>query len=134
MRHQRPRPRALRLTGEAAEGTVLDASFPADGVRRARVWVGEGRGGGPDRAAPGHRLPARGDRPRRGDAAARREGRDGHTAERLGVTSDPRAVADAVVEPAEAGATAVILRPTSDEPDPEGFVRLAAEQVRPLVP
>lgn len=58
----------------------------------------------------------------------------GHTADRLGVTCDPRAVADAVVEPAEAGATAVILRPTSDEPDPEGFVRFAAEQVRPLVP
>ncbi|MEV5227834.1 LLM class flavin-dependent oxidoreductase, partial [Streptomyces albidoflavus] len=52
----------------------------------------------------------------------------------LGVTGDARAVADAVVELAEAGATAVILQPTSDEPDPEGFVRFAAERVRPLVP
>lgn len=43
-------------------------------------------------------------------------------------------MADAVVELAEAGATAVILQPTSDEPDPEGFVRFAAERVRPLVP
>ncbi|MEU1065897.1 LLM class flavin-dependent oxidoreductase, partial [Streptomyces albidoflavus] len=52
----------------------------------------------------------------------------------LGDTGDARAVADAVVELAEAGATAVILQPTSDEPDPEGFVRFAAERVRPLVP
>jgi len=35
---------------------------------------------------------------------------------------------------AGAGATTVVLQPTADEPDPEGFVRFAAEQVRPLVP
>jgi hypothetical protein len=28
---------------------------------------------------------------------------------------------------------AVILQPTSDEPDPEGFVRFAAAEVQPLV-
>ncbi|MFC9019941.1 LLM class flavin-dependent oxidoreductase, partial [Streptomyces albidoflavus] len=36
-------PRTLRLTGEAADGTVLDASVPADGVRRACALVAEGR-------------------------------------------------------------------------------------------
>lgn len=35
-------PRTLRLTGEAADGTVLDASVPADGVRRACALVAEG--------------------------------------------------------------------------------------------
>ncbi|GAB2443514.1 hypothetical protein GCM10027162_43360 [Streptomyces incanus] len=30
---------------------------------------------------------------------------------------------------AEAGADSVILQPTGDEPDPEGFVRFAAEEV-----
>jgi len=28
----------------------------------------------------------------------------------------------------------VIIQPTGDEPDPVGFVRFVAEQVRPLVP
>jgi hypothetical protein len=35
---------------------------------------------------------------------------------------------------ADAGADTVVLQPTADEPDPEGFVRFAAEEVRPLVP
>ncbi|NUS30617.1 MAG: LLM class flavin-dependent oxidoreductase, partial [Streptomyces sp.] len=52
----------------------------------------------------------------------------------LGVAGDAGAVAKAVQRLAEAGADAVILQPTGDEPDPEGFVRFAAEEVRPLVP
>jgi hypothetical protein len=43
-------------------------------------------------------------------------------------------VAAAVRRLAEAGADTVVLQPTGDEPDPEGFVRFAAEEVRPLVP
>jgi hypothetical protein len=27
----------------------------------------------------------------------------------------------------------VVLQPTADDPDPEGFMRFVAEQVRPLV-
>jgi hypothetical protein len=42
-------------------------------------------------------------------------------------------VAEAVRRLAEAGAGTVVLTPTADEPDPEGFVRFAAEKVRPLV-
>ncbi|NUS27087.1 MAG: LLM class flavin-dependent oxidoreductase, partial [Streptomyces sp.] len=36
-------PRTLRLTGEAADGTILTASTTADGVRRARQLIDEGR-------------------------------------------------------------------------------------------
>jgi alkanesulfonate monooxygenase SsuD/methylene tetrahydromethanopterin reductase-like flavin-dependent oxidoreductase (luciferase family) len=43
-------------------------------------------------------------------------------------------VADAVQRWAEAGADTVVLQPTVDDPDPEGFVRFVAEDVRPLVP
>lgn len=50
------------------------------------------------------------------------------------VAGDAGAVAKAVERLAEAGADSVILQPTGDEPDPEGFVRRAAEEVRPLVP
>ncbi|MFG2887294.1 hypothetical protein ACGFYV_34260 [Streptomyces sp. NPDC048297] len=52
----------------------------------------------------------------------------------LGVAGDAGAVADAVRRMADAGADTVVLQPTADEPDMEGFVRFAAEEVRPLVP
>ncbi|WP_203218239.1 hypothetical protein [Nocardia brasiliensis] len=42
-------------------------------------------------------------------------------------------IADAVRALAEAGADTVVLQPTGDEPDPEGFVHFVAEQVRPLL-
>ncbi|MFE1201662.1 LLM class flavin-dependent oxidoreductase [Streptomyces sp. H23] len=129
-------PRSLRLTGEAADGTVLTANTPPDGVRRARRLIDEGRaaaGRGDDAhkvvvyllaatgAGAGERL--------RGELVA--EGVADVPG--LGVAGDAQAVADAVRRLAEAGADTVILQPTGDEPDPEGFVRFAAEQVRPLV-
>ncbi|MDH6487628.1 LLM class flavin-dependent oxidoreductase [Streptomyces sp. SAI-127] len=129
-------PRTLRLAGEAADGTVLTAATPPEGVRRARLLIDEGRhkAGRTDR----HRivvylLTATGP-----DAAARlrAELTDEGVADvpDLGVAGDAGAVAKAVQRLAEAGADTVVLQPTADEPDPEGFVRFAAEDVRPLVP
>jgi len=130
-------PRTLRLSGEAADGTVLTASTPPDGVRRARRLIDEGRASA-GRGADPHEivvylLTATGP-----DATARL--RTELTAEGvasvpdLGVAGDAGAVAKAVQRLAEAGADTVILQPTADEPDPEAFVRFVAEHVRPLVP
>ncbi|MCI3246044.1 MULTISPECIES: LLM class flavin-dependent oxidoreductase [Streptomyces] len=131
-------PRSLRLAGEAADGIVLTASTTADGVRRARGLVDEGREAA-GRSADPHEvvvylLAATGP-----DAAARlraellkEEGPDPDPT--LGVAGDAGTVAKAVERLAEAGADTVILQPTGDEPDPEGFVRFVAEEVRPLVP
>ncbi|MEU9648016.1 LLM class flavin-dependent oxidoreductase [Streptomyces sp. NPDC048110] len=129
-------PRSLRLTGEAADGTVLTANTPPDGVRRARRLIDEGRaaaGRGDDaHTVVVYLLAATG-------AGARERLRGELVAEGvadvpgLGAAGDAQAVADAVGRLAEAGADTVILQPTGDEPDPEGFVRFAAEQVRPLV-
>ncbi|MFI1013158.1 LLM class flavin-dependent oxidoreductase [Streptomyces sp. NPDC020965] len=128
-------PRSLRLTGEAADGTILDASVSADGVRAARLLIEEGR------AAAGRTGPhpvvvylhaATGP-----DAAARLAaelGRWGGDPTGLGVAGDAAAVAEAVQRLADAGADTVVLQPTADDPDPEGFIRFTAEQVRPLVP
>lgn len=130
------RPRSLRLSGELADGTVLDAAHPPAAVRRARALIDEGRAlagrddhhelvvflnaaTGPDAAQRLHReLVAWGlqDVPE------------------LGAHGDAAAVARGVQALVEAGADRVILQHTADEPDLEGFVRFTANEVRPLVP
>ncbi|MBQ1094484.1 LLM class flavin-dependent oxidoreductase [Streptomyces sp. B93] len=129
-------PRTLRLAGEAADGTLLTSATSADGVGKARVLIDEGRAsaGRTDAhrvvvyvlAATGPGAEAR----LRAELAA--EGLA--DVPELGVAGDAGAVAKAVRRYAEAGADTVILQPTADEPDPEGFVRFVAEDVRPLVP
>ncbi|MGA5117366.1 LLM class flavin-dependent oxidoreductase [Streptomyces pseudogriseolus] len=130
-------PRTVRLTGEAADGTILTADTSADGVRQWCGLIREGRvaaGRDPD----AHRvvvylLTATGDGAHerlRSELAAEGHGADAG----LGVAGDAQAVADAVRRLTEAGAGTVVLQPTADEPDPEGFVRFAAEEVRPLLP
>ncbi|MEU2424469.1 LLM class flavin-dependent oxidoreductase [Streptomyces sp. NPDC007851] len=131
-------PRTLRLSGEAADGTVLTAATSPDGVRQARGLIEEGRlaaGRGADE--PHHvvvyLLTATGpDAPARLRAELVAEGLD--SVPDLGVAGDADTVAKAVQRLAEAGADTVILQPTGDEPDPEGFVRFTAQEVRPLVP
>lgn len=129
-------PRTLRLAGEAADGTLLTSATSPDGVRKARGLIDEGRASAGRTDA--HRVvvyvlaatgPGAGARLRAELAA---EGLA--DVPELGVAGDAGAVAKAVRRYAEAGADTVILQPTADEPDPEGFVRFVAEDVRPLVP
>ncbi|MGW3950683.1 LLM class flavin-dependent oxidoreductase [Streptomyces sp. NPDC004752] len=129
-------PRTLRLAGEAADGTILTSATPPDGVRRARRLIDEGRaaaGRGGSHHVVVYLLTATG-----ADAAARlraelaAEGLE--SVPDLGVAGDAGDVAEAVRRLVAAGADTVVLQPTGDEPDPEGFVRFAAEEVRPLVP
>ncbi|WP_369214399.1 LLM class flavin-dependent oxidoreductase [Streptomyces flavofungini] len=130
-------PRSVRLTGEAADGTILDASTPPDGVRRARRLIDEGRraAGRTERKHPVvvYLHAATGpDARARLDAELRR---DGHQdVPDLGVAGDAEDVAKAVLRLAEAGADTVVLQPTADEPDPEGYLRFVTGQVAPLVP
>ncbi|MBT2365490.1 hypothetical protein J7E88_09195 [Streptomyces sp. ISL-10] len=51
-----------------------------------------------------------------------------------GVAGGAGAVAKAVQRLADARVDTVVPQPTADEPDPVGFVRFVAEEVRPLVP
>ena len=134
-------PRSLRLCGELADGTILTAGTTPDGVRQARRLVDDGRAarGGPADGGPAgpphlmtvYLLAATGPgAAERLDAEVRGSG--GDPAE-VGVAGNAHAVADAVVRYADAGADAVVLQPTADDPDPEGFVRFVAGEVRPLV-
>ncbi|MDF5752581.1 LLM class flavin-dependent oxidoreductase [Spongiactinospora sp. TRM90649] len=129
-------PRTLRLTGEAADGTIVVAGIPPERIREARRLVDEGRAeagrSGPHpivayfHAATGPGASAR------IDAELERENHTSPKAE-ISVAGDAQAFAEAVQRLTEAGADSVIFQPTADEPDLEGFVRFIAEEVRPLV-
>lgn len=128
-------PRTLRLSGELADGTILDSSVTPDGLREARRLIEEGR------AAVGRVDPhplvvylqaitGPGAPERLAKAISREEATPGSAV----VAGDAEAIAAAVHSWAQAGAATVALYPPSDEPDPQAFVRFIASQVRPLVP
>jgi alkanesulfonate monooxygenase SsuD/methylene tetrahydromethanopterin reductase-like flavin-dependent oxidoreductase (luciferase family) len=105
-------PRTLRLSGEAADGTILVAGTGPDEVRHARLLIAEGQAAAG--RADAHRLVV-------------------HLAV---VGRDAAHTAAAVRGLAEAGADAVILQPSPEQADLdhfERFVRFATEQVRPLL-
>jgi alkanesulfonate monooxygenase SsuD/methylene tetrahydromethanopterin reductase-like flavin-dependent oxidoreductase (luciferase family) len=102
-------PRTLRLSGEAADGTILVGGTGPDGVRRARDLIAQGQ------------------------AAGGRTG-DHRLVVYLEVAGRDAAQAAAAFHAlAESGADTVVLQPSASEADPEGFVRFAADQVRPLL-
>jgi alkanesulfonate monooxygenase SsuD/methylene tetrahydromethanopterin reductase-like flavin-dependent oxidoreductase (luciferase family) len=129
-------PKTLRLCGEVTDGTILDGGTPPDGVRRARALIEEGRvaGGRTDH----HQIVTNLTTATGPDAANRlrreHEAWGNETVPDLGVAGDAAAAAAAVAKLVDAGASTVVLTPTADEPDQEGFVRFVAEEVRPLVP
>ncbi len=128
-------PRTLRLSGELADGTILDSSTTPAQLRSAREAIAAGR------AAAGRTGPhplvlylkavtGPGAAGATGQDAAGQEGDQPASAV---VTGDAPAIAAAVRFWAEAGADTVALYPPSDTPDPAAFVRFIAGQVRPLV-
>jgi alkanesulfonate monooxygenase SsuD/methylene tetrahydromethanopterin reductase-like flavin-dependent oxidoreductase (luciferase family) len=128
-------PRSLRLSGEVADGTILTAGTTPHGVQRACQLIDEGRqeSGRTDHQVVVYFHAATGsDAVERLTAELQREG-DTPSPD-LGVAGDAESFAKAVQRLAAAGADTVVLQPTADDPDPEGFVRFVAEEVRPLVP
>jgi alkanesulfonate monooxygenase SsuD/methylene tetrahydromethanopterin reductase-like flavin-dependent oxidoreductase (luciferase family) len=127
-------PRSLRLAGEAADGTILTGGTPPGRVRAARRLIDEGRRAA-HRSEPHevvvyvHAATGR-DAAQRFEAERLRWGYD--SMDGIGVAGDATAIARAVRDWADASADTVVLQPTPDDPDPEGFVRFVAEQVRPL--
>jgi alkanesulfonate monooxygenase SsuD/methylene tetrahydromethanopterin reductase-like flavin-dependent oxidoreductase (luciferase family) len=126
-------PRTMRLCGEVADGTILTGRTSPDGVHRARKLIDEGRAIGGrtgQHQVTVYLLAVTGPGATERLAATRRSHGLG---DEVGVAGDAQAVAAAVRRWTEAGADQVVLQPTADDPDPEGFVRFVATEVRPLV-
>jgi alkanesulfonate monooxygenase SsuD/methylene tetrahydromethanopterin reductase-like flavin-dependent oxidoreductase (luciferase family) len=102
-------PRTLRLSGELADGTILDSATTPGQLRAARELIDEGR------------------------AAAGRTDPHSLVVYRPAAPGDAAAVAEEVRSWIMAGVDSLVLHPTPDDPDLAGFVRFTAEQVRPLL-
>lgn len=128
-------PRTLQLSGEHADGTVLTAATSPDRLRQARIQIDAGRATAG--RADSHRVvvylhAATGPNAAQRLAADQRQfGYD--PAEDIGVAGDADAVVSAVRRLVAAGADSVVLQPTADDPDPEGFVRFVGSEIRPLL-
>jgi alkanesulfonate monooxygenase SsuD/methylene tetrahydromethanopterin reductase-like flavin-dependent oxidoreductase (luciferase family) len=122
-------PRTLRLSGELADGTIMPAGTTPDRLRRARQRIEEGQ------AAAGrtdhHHVTVYVPTATGPDAGSRLsravESWKSLPSEDTGIVGDVDAVAEGVARWATAGADCVVLQPTDDEPDPESFMRFAAE-------
>jgi alkanesulfonate monooxygenase SsuD/methylene tetrahydromethanopterin reductase-like flavin-dependent oxidoreductase (luciferase family) len=127
-------PRTLRMVGGHADGAILTGGTTPPEVARARELLDAGRAeagrtgpypvtvyvlvaGGPDARSRIEEQAVRWGWSSSADRAA------------AGSADD---VAAEVTRWAEAGADIVVLQPTADEPDPEGFMALAADVGRAL--
>ena len=120
-------PRTLRLSGELADGTVLDSSTTPGQLRSAREAIDAGR------AAAGRADPHPVVLYLRAATAPGPADRESYQPESAAVAGDAAAVAAAVRFWAGAGADTVVLHPPAGVPDPAAFVRFTAEKVRPLL-
>ena len=128
-------PRSLRLSGELADGTILTGGTTVDDVRSARNLIAEGRA---DRENPApHRVVVYLHAASGPDAARRLEGeriRWGYDSmASVSVSGDAAQLAEGISGWVDAGADTVVLQPTPDDPDPEGFIAFVAGEVRPLL-
>ena len=128
-------PRSLALAGELGDGLILANALTPDDVREA---VGAARTGA-DVSPTGDGfdvhatlIAATGpDAQERVDREVPLWGKE--AGQGIGAGGDAATIAAAVLALADAGATAVAVQPTADEPDVEGFVRFLGREVAPLL-
>jgi alkanesulfonate monooxygenase SsuD/methylene tetrahydromethanopterin reductase-like flavin-dependent oxidoreductase (luciferase family) len=128
-------PRSIALCGELADGTILTGGTTPDGVRHAIELIKDARSAagvsGPHSVTV-YVMAATG--PDAHERLARELAVWNHDAPAdVAVAGDAAEVAAALRRWIDAGADTVVLQPTRDDPDLEGFIRFAAQQVRPLL-
>jgi alkanesulfonate monooxygenase SsuD/methylene tetrahydromethanopterin reductase-like flavin-dependent oxidoreductase (luciferase family) len=129
-------PRSLRLVGELADGVILTGGTSPERVRQQVQLVAESRSSagrtGPGRVVVYVHAATGPSAAERLETERLRWGYDSMTD--IAICGDATDFAEAIARWAEAGADTIVLQPTPDDPDPEGWVRFIAGEVRPLVP
>ncbi|GAA1752495.1 LLM class flavin-dependent oxidoreductase [Agromyces humatus] len=126
-------PKTLHLTGEVADGTVLTGGTTVERAAQAVATIAAGRSaaGREGRNEVVVYLPAAFGR---ADAEARMAREltiwNMPDDQRLAAVGDASAVADVAARFFAVGVDAVVLQPTSDEPDLEGFLRHVGDVAR----
>jgi alkanesulfonate monooxygenase SsuD/methylene tetrahydromethanopterin reductase-like flavin-dependent oxidoreductase (luciferase family) len=127
-------PRTLRVVGEVADGAIIVAGTSPSALREAKAIVEAGSAAAGRGPVPVVMYAHAATGPTAAERMAAEHERWGYesTVDRS-VIGDAGTVAQAVQSWADAGADTVVLQPTPDDPDPEGFVRFVGREVRPLV-
>lgn len=119
--------RTLKLSGELADGTILTGGTSPSEVAEKRAQVGD----------PTNRIVVYVHAATGSDAAVRMaaEGeRWGYeNVDDVSIMGGAAAFATGARRWIDAGADTVVFQPTPDDPDLEGFIRLVAQDVRPLI-
>jgi alkanesulfonate monooxygenase SsuD/methylene tetrahydromethanopterin reductase-like flavin-dependent oxidoreductase (luciferase family) len=143
-------PKTLRLVGEVADGAVLVADTGLEGVRRAVTLLDEGRAaaGLPPLAesGPGSEHPFRlvanlaaatgpdaVERLRRACEGWNLDVADDAALAEYGSWGSAEELADGLRRFADAGVHSLVVQPTLDEPDLDGFAQLLGKDVAPLL-
>lgn len=126
-------PRSLRLSGEIADGSILDARYRSDQIAGLRTLVKDGYADRDDPHETVAWLIAS-----TGEGARSRLAQEriawGHAPDSgIGVAGDAAEIAGEIGEFVAAGVNSVIIVPVEDEPDLPGLARLIATEIRPLV-
>ena len=130
-------PKTLQLTGATADGTILSAGTSPDRVVEAVSMIAEGRtaaGREGRNQVVVYLIAAFGGSEAHERASADLVRWNLPADQALAAVGDPAEVAEATERYFDAGADAVVLQPTSDEPDLGGFMRGVGDVARQLVP
>ncbi|WP_433375884.1 LLM class flavin-dependent oxidoreductase [Actinoplanes sp. CA-142083] len=117
-------PKTLALGGEVGDGTILTGGTSPAGVVAALGHI----------HADVHEMVVFVPAAFGAGAADRlRAQQENYGNDHPGVFGTPEEMAAGLREFVDAGATSLILQPTTDDPDPVAFVRSVAEEIRPLI-
>lgn len=127
--------RSLRLSGEIADGSILDARYRSDEISRLTELIAAGRADG-DRDDPHETvawLIACTGNDARSRLAQERAAWGQAPDSGIGVAGEAADIAHEIGEFIAAGVNSVVIVPAEDEPDLPGLARLIATEIRPLV-
>ncbi len=124
-------PKSLALAGELGDGTILGNALTDAEIQEAVTIITE-HASRPDHPVVVTQIAATGPQAQhRVDQEVPRWGKPAGAG--IGVGGDASAIAASVRHLADLGATSVVIQPTEDEPDLEGFVQFLGGEVRPLL-